>query len=256
MLPAMRSSLPYTQVVAVTRQGRTHETNEDRYGVLDARQDVVRRARRGALYAVADGVSSSDSGSHAAELAIESLLEFFTANRIPTEDLLLDIVERADAEVRLTTGSACTLAGIWLSHGVATIFSVGDSSVVLVRQGVARRMNPLQRRGGGLSAFVGMGSGIRPSMFLESIPLHEGDRFWLGSDGAFDLVDEAWLACSKAVGECMELIRPRFDGQHDDDATLVGVEVLAIEANPWQERAMADEDLEDTVDMVIDLVDG
>lgn len=240
MLPPMPSSLPYTQVVAVTRQGRTHETNDDRFALLDPRVEEVHRARRGVLYAVADGVSSTVAGSHAAELAVESLHEFFTANRIATEDLLLDIVERADAEVRLTTGSACTLAGIWLSHGVASIFSVGDSSVVLVREGSAQRMNPLQRRGGGLAAFVGMGSGIRPSMFLESIPLKAGDRFWLGSDGAFDLIDEAWLACTGSLAECMERVRPRFDGMHDDDATLVGVEVLALEANPWQERAMRD----------------
>jgi serine/threonine protein phosphatase PrpC len=240
MLAPMPSSLPYTQVVAVTRQGRTHETNDDRFGLLDPRVESVRRARRGVLYAVADGVSSSVAGSEAAQLCIESLQDFFTANRTPTEDLLLDIVERADAEVRLTTGSACTLVGVWLCHGVATIFSVGDSSAVLVRDGAARRMNPLQRRGGGLAAFVGMGPGVRASVFLESLPMQLNDRFWLGSDGAFDLVDEAWLARSCPVAESMDMIRPRFDGQHDDDATLVGIEVLALESNPWQERAMQD----------------
>ncbi len=240
MLAGMPSSLPYTQVAAVTRQGRSHETNDDRFGLLDPRVEAVRLARRGVVYAVADGVSSSAAGNEAAQLCIESLLEFFTANRTPTEDLLLDIVERADAEVRLTTGSACTLVGIWLCHGVATIFSVGDSSVVLVRDGAARRLNPLQRRGGGLAAFVGMGSGVRSSMFLESLPMKEHDRFWLGSDGAFDLVDEAWLVRSCSVAESIDMVRPRFDGLHDDDATLVGIEVLALEANPWQERAMQD----------------
>ena len=237
----MGSSLPYTQATALSRVGRTHSRNDDRFGLWDPREELVRRARRGSIYAVADGVSSTEAGNTAAETTIDCLEEFFSAAGPPNDNLILDLIERADAEVRLTTESACTLAGIWLNRGVGTVFSVGDSAVFLVRQGTIKRLTP-ESRGTGLRTFVGMGAGVRPSVTLSTLPFEAGDVFLIGSDGIFDAVPPGDLAVlSDSPDALLPAVTTRLvDHGHDDDATLVYVRVLAIEADPWQERAMLD----------------
>lgn len=239
---SMASSLPYTEATALSRTGERKERNADRFGLWDPREELVRKARRGSIYAVADGVSSVDHSDSAAETAIECIRDFFTADRSPSDDLLLDLVERADVEVRMSSGSACTLAGVWLHAGLATVFSVGDSAVYLARSGGIERLTRPQNRGGGLNAYVGMGAGVRPSTQLAAIPFQRGDVFLVGSDGIFDAVPPGDLqVLCEAPAALLPTVATRLvDGGHDDDATLVYVRVLEVEATPGQERAMRD----------------
>ncbi|HJN74664.1 MAG TPA: protein phosphatase 2C domain-containing protein [Myxococcota bacterium] len=238
----MASSLPYTEATALSRTGSRKTRNADRFGLWDPREELVLKARRGSIYAVADGVSSAVDSDRAAETAIECMREFFTSDRRAGEDLILDLVERADAEVRLTTGSACTLAGVWLHAAVATVFNIGDSAVFLWRSGTIERLTPAQRRGGGLAAYIGMGGAIRPSIHVQALPFRRGDVFLVGSDGIFDAVPPGDLrVLCEAPAALLPTVATRLvDGGHDDDATLVYVRVLEIEASASQAREMRD----------------
>jgi serine/threonine protein phosphatase PrpC len=236
-------SLPYTRARALSVRGRSHAQNDDRYALLDGRLPEVRLARKGSIYAVADGVSSTRQGAAAADVVVEHLRKFFETDRLGTEDLLLDVVEAADAEVRMTTGSASTLAGVWLSHGITTVFCLGDTAVYLYRNGELRRLTPRQVRGGGLAAFVGMGQTVRHNLFLRNLPLEVGDVFLLASDGAYNTVPPKEMRGllgwdpSKLHDQFLELVAQRTP---DDDVTLVQIEVLSTEAQSWQVQSMRD----------------
>ena len=225
---------------ALSRKGSRHQANEDRYGLLDRRHHGVRRVRRGALYAVADGVSTSAgdnrAAARAAELALECLAEFFTNQRPATEELLLDLVETADAQVRMTTEAACTRTGVWLAGGVALVFNLGDSATLLYRAGVLRRITPRQVRGRGLAAYVGMGSSVRHNVFLESLPFQKGDLFLVCSDGVFEALSEAELhdlmdGKEEAGGLLLAEVERRLEERgHADDATILLVQILEVES--------------------------
>ncbi|MCB9758511.1 MAG: protein phosphatase 2C domain-containing protein [Alphaproteobacteria bacterium] len=232
---------PHALARALTRRGSTHAVNDDRYALLDGRHAVVRDADRGVLYAVADGVSSTGEGYIAAELTCECLSEFFTTARPPSEELLLDLVENADAQVRLTSESACTLAGVWIAGPRAWVFCVGDSVVLRFRRGKLARMTPGQTRGRGLAAYIGMGSNVRPTVYLERIGVSDGDVFMLMTDGVLGCVSEGQLAEAfdlhpdpEAVLEYVQSELARIG--NDDDATLIMVQVGDPDAFPLMGR--------------------
>lgn len=221
---------------AVSRKGSRHRRNEDRFGLLDRGNDHVRRSRRGVIYAVADGVSTSVAGDTAAEMAIELLGEFFTTHRPATEELLLDLVETADAQVRMTTDAACTLTGVWLANGVASVFNLGDSATLMYREGILRRITPPQLRGLGLAAYVGMGKTVRHNVFLENIPFKKGDLFLICSDGVLEALDVEELhhlvdGREEAGGVLLAEVERRLEARgHTDDATMLVVQVLEVES--------------------------
>lgn len=230
-------SLPHVKAGAFSRRGRGHSRNDDRFGLFDHRDPTVRFARRGALYAVADGVGSTRDGAAAAEVVIQHLQQFFTSSWHPSENLLVDVVEAADAEVRMTIGSASTLTGVWMADRVVSIFNVGDSAVFLHRDGQLQRMTPEQKRGGGLSAWVGMGPSIRHMLFIRRLPIHVGDEYLICSDGVLEALSVQELGTLiHAHGDALlDQVRERLDDRgHGDDATMIQLRVLAEEVAPSQ----------------------
>lgn len=244
----MGSSLPYTFAAALSRQGATHAVIEDRFTILDARHPVVRVARRGAIFAVADGVSSTERADEAAETACHQLEHFFRANRPASEDLLLDLVEAADAEVRLLNYGASTLAGIWIAQSVVRVFSLGDSSVYRVRNGALTRLNwknPKQA----LHTYIGMGKNVRPAVELFSHDLVDGDVYLLMTDGIFGfMTEDDLLTALISAPDLLDFISAVdqwvTSHQPPDDVTLVAVKVLSAEAD--------DDDLAVYVDLDLD----
>ncbi len=240
----MSTSLPYTCAAVLSRPGAAYEGIEDRFTILDARLPIVRLARRGAIFAVADGVGSTERAEEAAEVACEQLSIFFRANRPASEDLLLDVIEAADAEVRLLNYGASTLAGIWVARDKVQVFSLGDSSVYRVRGGDLTRLNWKSERRA-LHTFLGMGENVRPSIELFTHELIAGDTFLLMTDGLFgcyteEQLLEAWLE----TGDCLDFVwaveRELDRRGHRDDVTLMAARVEAIEASREQLDTMRD----------------
>ncbi len=237
-------TLPFTQAAALSRtgHGEAHD-NDDRFVLLDARHEGVRAARRGTIFAVADGVGSTQAGEEAAEVTCEALGRFFTIDRSASEDLLRDLIESADAEVRLTTSGACTLSGIWLAEGRVRVFNLGDSAVYRVRGPNMERLTVPQTRGRGLSAFVGMGSAVKHNLVIEREDLQVGDLFLVLSDGVLEAMSEEVLRRAFIRGNTVAHVIGALDRElsnqvHKDDATLIAVHVLGLEAREHELRSM------------------
>ena len=245
----MGKSLPYTFAAALSRPGSAHEGIEDRFTILDARNPVVRGARRGAIFAVADGVSSTDRADEAAEVACDHLEAFFKANRPASEDLLLDVIEASDAEVRMLNYGASTLAGIWVAQDAVRVFSLGDSSVYRVRGRELVRLNwknPKQA----LHTYIGMGSNVRPAVELFTHEVRVGDIYLLMTDGVFAVFKEAELVSAlvstQDLIDFVAAIEHRVDrAKPADDVTLLAVQVLGLEVNDQDLEVYVDLDLDD-----------
>lgn len=214
----------------LSRRGTHHAVNDDCYALLDARNALVREAGRGVIYAVADGVGSTGQGHLAAELCCETLAEFFTTSRPASEDLIIDLIETADAQVRLTTSSASTLVGLWMMAGQARVFCLGDSAVFRFHGGRLSRITPKQVRGRGLAAYVGMGAAVRHALFLDRLYLHTDDLFLLASDGVLQALPEAALTelynRDPDPLALMDGVQEELGRQNArDDATLIAVKV-------------------------------
>ncbi|MCB9743087.1 MAG: protein phosphatase 2C domain-containing protein [Alphaproteobacteria bacterium] len=228
---------PHVLARATTRKGSTHLVNDDRYALLDGRHHAVRGAQRGVIYAIADGVTSSGQGYLAAELACETLAEFFTTARPASEELIVDLVENADAQARLTTGAACTLAGVWVSGNKAWVFNLGDSAVLRLRRGKVSKLTPAQVRGRGLSAFVGMGPTVRHAIYLERVDVEDDDVFVLATDGLLQVVPQERIGEAFEIHPTPEAVLEFVQAElarsgHEDDATLVLVQVGDTERFP------------------------
>lgn len=221
---------PQMMARAFTRRGATHAVNDDRYAMYDGRVAVVREARRGVLYALADGVSSTTNGFRAAEATCEALAEFFVTSRPVSDELFLDLVETADAQVRLTTGAACTLALLWLDGRYGCVVNAGDTAIYRYRRGKLSRLTPSQTRGGGLATYIGMGPTVRHTTWLERIDVAPNDVFILATDGVMRVVKEPQLEealeIHRSIDAVMEMTWSELQRLgHPDDATMIAVDV-------------------------------
>lgn len=219
-----------------------HEQNEDAWRILEASEAVVRRRRRGVLFAVCDGVSSSDQGRMAAQVTCERVGKFVTEGEgEPQVATLARQVMDLDGELRQQGRgrAACTLSSLWLFRGAAHLVHVGNSEAFLLRGTKLKRLTPDPGTGSRrlLRTFVGMG-GVEHELVVQSFPFARGDLFLLFTDGVTEGFNNDYVS----------LIRPWFDSGGDpqryvdgvmallsaraveDDATLVAAHVRGVES--------------------------
>lgn len=232
----MTPTLPLTSGYAATRTGPRHPVNEDQFRCLDADHPLVTRLRRGVLYAVADGVSSTPRGRHAAEVGCARIESFYDSFTPPRVESLVQLVSEIDWELREERkgDAACTMSILWLAHGQATVVHVGDSQVYRVRDGDVERITR-ESKGRGLGAFVGMGPRVADALQIWSEPVHEGDLFVLVTDGVTEVVQpaeilEMWWTCAGSPRRTAEGLIAEVDRRGgSDDATALVVDVLAVD---------------------------
>ncbi len=239
-----RPTLPLTRGDAATRTGLYHPRNEDQFRILDVSHPVVRRQRRGCLYVVSDGVSTTPRGRQAAELTCARVEGFFDRFAKPRIQSLVQIVSEIDWELRETGvgQAACTVSLLWLAAGMANVVHVGDSEVYRVRHGKATRVTRMHRGGRALGAYVGMGPTVADVIQIWQEPLFVGDLYLLVTDGVTAVVPpdellDAWWAQGGSAERAAHAIIAEVErrGGHDDATALV-VDVLALEENPADEE--------------------
>lgn len=232
-------TLPYTHSAAATRCGANHAQNEDRYRILDAAHPAVAAMRRGSLYVVCDGVSSTPRGLWAADLTCSRMDGFYDHKVAPRESSLLQSLSEIDWELReLGPGeAACTLSCLWLADQVATVLHVGDSQVYRVRHGRAMRITADHRTGRALGAYLGMGPAISEAVQVWQEPLFVGDLFLLVTDGVTEVLPpdsllDVWWAHGGSPRRAATAIIQEVDAKKGtDDATAIVVDVLALETD-------------------------
>jgi serine/threonine protein phosphatase PrpC len=234
-------SLPYALAAVATRVGSTHTENQDSYQVLDGRTSLhIRDLRRGALYAVADGVSTLEMGRWAAETTCARLAQFFQEDEDPTLETLKQLIGEIDWELRGQGKgrAACTLCALWLHGGDAHVLHVGDSVVYLLRDGAVLALTGEHAGGRRLRAYMGMGPDIAEVLGAKSERFRPGDVFLLATDGVSgllgpDVLLRHWTASRENPDRCARAIVGEIDARGGaDDATLVIVHVLMEEDFP------------------------
>lgn len=140
------------RMAAMTDMGRVRTNNEDNFQVsadLDitpmrwTNNQTVDLGQRGALLAVADGMGGTNAGEVASEIAMETLREMFTPERITDEVVktrytierfMKEVVVEADKRIKShaashpeSKGMGTTMVMAWLIDGKVYVCWCGDS---------------------------------------------------------------------------------------------------------------------------------
>ncbi|SIQ83044.1 PP2C family serine/threonine-protein phosphatase [Pseudacidovorax sp. RU35E] len=233
-------------VFQVSRKGGRLK-NEDRMGYCYTRES--------ALFVLADGMGGHPEGEVAAQIALQAVAAMFQRDARPVlKDVRAflvaavmaahqQIMRYAGGKAMLDTPRTTIVVGV-LQQGCATWIHCGDSRLYVVRDHrllVRTRDHSNAERPratDGVDAPVNrnilqtcLGSPVPPLFDLsEPLPLQQGDRLMLCSDGLWGVVEDALLVrtlsarpVADAAPELVEMALRR-GGSHSDNVTLIAVE--------------------------------
>ncbi|MHB8801005.1 MAG: Stp1/IreP family PP2C-type Ser/Thr phosphatase [Thermoanaerobaculia bacterium] len=255
----------------LTDVGRKRKHNEDAY-LLDA--------ERG-LFVVADGMGGHAAGEVASRLTVESIQEFIAGteddhdntwpfgynNRYSVDgNRLSTAVERANEKVMRAVvnrpelkGMGTTVVAALFDEKRATLVHVGDSRAYLLRDAELRRLtddhswvqeqvnagilSEEEARSHPLKNVVtrALGGGAHVAVDLIEIPVGDGDRFLLCSDGLTGMVSDEELTEALSSSRSLEqIVRGLIDLANErggvDNITAITVEVRNGEAKKADSR--------------------
>ncbi len=285
----------------LTDVGRKRKHNEDAY-LLDA--------ERG-LFVVADGMGGHAAGEVASRLTVESIQEFIAGteddhdntwpfgynNRYSVDgNRLSTAVERANEKVMRAVvnrpelkGMGTTVVAALFDEKRATLVHVGDSRAYLYRDSELRRLtddhswvqeqvnagilSEEEARSHPLKNVVtrALGGGAHVAVDLIEIPVGDGDRFLLCSDGLTGMVsDEEITEALSSTRSLEQIVRGLIDLANErggvDNITAITVEVRNGEAKKADSREKTsvslraakvdDEDLTPTDEIPVPVVEA
>jgi len=253
---------------AKTDLGRVRENNEDKFDWWEP-DDAVLLARRGRLYAVADGMGGHSAGQIAAEMALKAIgTAYFATTRESAEEALKRAIVKANALIFDTAraipsraGMGCTVVAVALLDAEAVVAWAGDSRAYLVREGAARRLTEdhswvaeqvrlgvlteeqaeRSSRRNIVTRCLGPEPGVAPDVTV--LPLRENDVLLLCSDGLTGAVGDDILAaaateCPPSFA-CSNLIDLANEAGGPDNITVAVLRIDRIEpvGEPEQESS-------------------
>lgn len=233
-------------IYQLSRQGGRAK-NEDRMGYSYTREAV--------LLALADGMGGHPEGEMAAQLAIQAVSAVFQRKARPrlddvpaflTKALMAahqDIVQYANTQGMLDNPRT-TLVAAAVQDGRLTVIHSGDSRLYLVRDGAvlmrSRDHSYVEKaavlKDGSEAAnrnilFTCLGSPILPLYDVsEPLPLREGDRVLLCSDGLWGVLEDEEIARRLSAAPLPEAIPALVDealrqgGRHGDNVTVIAID--------------------------------
>lgn len=201
---------------------------------------------KGAVLAVADGVSTAEAGKEASETAIERFLEEYfktpdTWSVARSGEKILSTVNlrlyrKSHDYVAESKGYLCTFSGLVIKGHFAHFFHVGDSRIYLYRDGELKQLTTdhtavIGENRSTLARAMGMDSQL--NVDYGKIELQAGDKLLLTSDGVHDFIPEGFLDLllkDKAPPDVLlARIKQAAQDNHTDDnysAILAEVEQL------------------------------
>lgn len=187
-----------------------------------------------ALAIIADGLGGHPAGDTASREAVAEFRRVFAQQRggaVAPAHWVREALLAADAHLRRRQEENPDLAGMGTTLIAAYVrgdhlwgCSVGDSYLLLMRDGGLARLNELHSENGGLTSSVGFH--LTRADLAEDLELREGDRLLLATDGIVPLDDDA---VTRVLGEAATA-----------EAAVLGL-LAAIErcADPRQDNATA-----------------
>ncbi len=235
-------------------------TNEDRCASHVPEDDSL--LRRGALFALADGLGGHEGGELASDAAVRTLIEQYysplshprieAALQRAVQSANLAVFNLAESEPRYRS-MATTLDALIVTSSLAYLAHVGDGRIYRLRGETLRlltqdhsevaelvrmRLVPPERlrdhpRRNVLTRTVGSGLIVRPDFSREPVAI--GDRFLLCSDGLWASLDEREieevLRTEDPSRACATLVELAITHGADDNVTAQVVEVAAVSAD-------------------------
>jgi serine/threonine protein phosphatase PrpC len=217
--------------------------NEDFTGMVTPSGEEL--ARKGALVAIADGVSGHAGGREAAEYSVRGLLTDYYATPDTWEttvalERVLEAINRwviAQAQLRReVAGMATTLTAIVFRGQRAVWAHVGDTRAYCYRKGVLKQltvdhvwdrpdMSHVLTRGIGLDSQVRVDFG--------DVPLHTHDRFVLCSDGVWGHLNPERISQLAASEKSPQLLADALVAQalaqgSQDNASAIVVDIAEL----------------------------
>ena len=219
--PARKAGLTIGKVHA---QGR-RESQQDCFAVSPGElTDEL-----GLLVVVADGMGGLSDGDKISQAAVSAMLDGFCSVRGEPRLVLLELVRKANQAVNRVLGpdklskSGSTLAAALIKDGVVHWLSIGDSRIALLRGGELYQLNRehiyenelllgavngtetfdsamSHPRRAGLTSYLGMGRLKYIDMPARPLPLREGDKLILMSDGVYNALSDAELKAALTQG--------------------------------------------------------
>lgn len=213
-----RAALPRMEVALSlqTDVGCVREVNEDCVLVIQPGDPEV-IARKGLLVLVADGMGGHSAGEVASNKAVEVISRVYYEQDGDPQSALKNAFNQASREIfemsendESLRGMGTTCTALVLKNGSALAAHVGDSRLYLVRGGQIYTMTEdhsevmeMVKRGlisleqarhhpdkNVILRAIGSHPEVEVSTWDEPMPVREGDRFLLCSDGLYDLVED------------------------------------------------------------------
>ncbi len=181
--------------------------NQDFYGALIPTQPTL--DLKGIAIALADGISSSEVSSIAAQTAIKSFLTDYygTSDSWPVKTAAHRVIAATNAWLHAQTrarqaddvdsGYVCTLSVLVLKSRAAHIFHIGDSRVYRLAGRSLEQLTVDHRVAASANHFYlgrALGIGGNVEVDYRSVPVGVGDIFVLTTDGVHEYVDGAIIA--------------------------------------------------------------
>jgi len=188
------------------------------------------------LAIVTDGLGGLPAGHIASQEATAEFIRVFreqaAAKTDPPDRWLHQSLIAADQHLRrmqeeapVLRGMSTTLVALYCRSEEAWAVSVGDSYLMLLRDGMLYVLNELHRAGQGVTSCLGLQ--LSQIHALSPVPMNAGDRFLLATDGITTLTEAAIKQClasapdaRQAVGQLLSSVE-NVRAAHQDNATVV-----------------------------------
>ena len=216
------------------------ELNQDFHGAVIPLEPQL--SLKGAVVALADGISSSDVSQIASETSIKSFLNdyFCTSDAWSVHTSGLRVIEsingwlfsqtqRSDGRFNKDKGYVCTFSAAVFKASLAHLFHIGDSRIYRLRDDGIEQLTKdhrswISKEKSYLSR--AMGTDLLVDIDYQTVSLKQGDYFLLCTDGVYEYCDtEDVLSTLKAHENDLdkaaeELIKRALEKGSDDNLTL------------------------------------
>ncbi len=249
---------------AKTDLGHVRENNEDKFDFMEPNESDV-LARKGRVYAVADGMGGHSAGQIAAELSLNVFIRAYYADKSPeVERGLTDSVREANeyvVDVARTVpgrqGMGATLTAVALRDDDLFIAQVGDSRCYLLREGKLEQLTvdhswvQEQVSSGAMSLedaeqspfrnviTRSMGGAPEVEPDVTAVKVKVGDRFLLCSDGLSGMIPGPEIAMLLGSGSPSAAVWNLIDRANayggKDNITALILEIAEIVEWPYEE---------------------
>lgn len=219
--------------------------NEDAAGICVPDNNYL-LANKGVVLSVADGVSSAEAGKEASRTAVDKFIEEYfqtpdtwsvaKAGEQILSTINLKLFRKSHEFSTATKGYLATFSSIVIKGATAYFFHVGDSRIYLLRQGeLTQHTTDHVASLGDNKRFLTRAIGMDNRLHLDygRIPLEEGDRLLLTSDGVHDFIPHEKLVeltqQDLPISEiCEQLIDTATRFQSDDNISAVLAEISQL----------------------------